>query len=297
MKTPTLLVLAILLVGTLSGCVENVRDLKNKIGADDGGEELVPQSVAPTNTTNVTNASHKAPVARLAIYGQNGALVYKATFVGEDVAGPVVIEAGVNLTLVGTDSEALAGATLTRYAWSIAGSPATGTKAAATFSEPGVYPIVLTVTDSNGMTDSQTVVLGIAPEPFDVSKNVTVSQVVGVLSAGQEGSGAFEITIADAKMPATIQQVTVTVLDALTCDFVVSVFDAEENVVGKADDGGLGSAETVTIPAASEGTYKVVAMPGDLCVTPPEGLTATVTTTFLPIIPGFAGGDGHGHAH
>lgn len=297
MRTPTIIVLAILVVGSLSGCIENMRDLKDKVaggGADNDG--LTPQSVVPTTPTNVTNQTHKAPVARIAIFGQNGALVYKATFVGEDVAGPVVIDSDVNLTLVGTDSEALGGATLTHYAWTIAGKPATGAKAAASFTDSGLYPLVLTVTDSNGKTDHQTVVLGIAPKPFDVSKNVTVTQVLGVLTAGQEGSGAFAVSLSDTEILSTIQQVKVSIGAIVTCDFVLAIVDAEDALIGKADDGGLASGEAATMTAPMEGDYKVIAMPGDLCVTLPDGLTATITTTFLPIIPGF-GGDDHGHAH
>src|SRR5687767_6968211 len=101
MRTPAL-ALALALALPLAGCIQNVADLKQRLGADEG-EPLSESSLA---TDLSKNATHPPPVARIAIYAQNGALLYKASFVAQNETAPVLIEPDANLTFVATDSEA-----------------------------------------------------------------------------------------------------------------------------------------------------------------------------------------------
>src|SRR5439155_18951211 len=134
---------------------ENARDLKTRLDSNgaSGDSSLTTASLSPSATPDAhagANASSaKPPVARITVFGAGGALLFKSSFVAEDVTAPILVNAGDNLTLIASDSEALVG-TLASYAWDVAGKSAAGTKATASWSEPGVYPIRLSVTDSQG---------------------------------------------------------------------------------------------------------------------------------------------------
>ncbi|MBW3672242.1 MAG: hypothetical protein KY432_11300, partial [Acidobacteria bacterium] len=49
----------------------------------------------------------KPPVARITVFGANGALVYKASFVGEDETTPAFVAKGSTLTFLASESEAI----------------------------------------------------------------------------------------------------------------------------------------------------------------------------------------------
>jgi hypothetical protein len=293
MRTLLALAFALALALPLTGCIQNAKDLKDKLGAGDAGTALSNASI-PVNITKANASAHLPPVARIAVYGQNGALLYKATFVAENATAPLAIDADANLTFVATDSEAFGGATLT-YAWSLAGKAATGSKAIASWSSPGLYPIVLTVTDSSGLADEQSITLAIPPKPFDVTKNVTTSQVAGVLGMGQAGTAKFDVALADAGMPATLQGVKVVVAARDTCDVVLSVKDKDGKAVGASDKGGIGTAESADLGAIPEGSYDIEVTSGDPCVEA-DGVPVSVVLTFVPILDGLSGVHA-GHHH
>lgn len=296
------LVTLILVAAPLAGCIESMRDLKDKL---DGSEAAVQQASAVVNETadalrnstkNTTNA--KPPVARIAVFGANGALVYKASFVAADEAAPVAVEEGVELTLVGTDSEGVGGATIKTYAWRIDANTTTGPKATVKFEGAGKHPVVLTVTDNNGLTDTQSLALVVPPKPFDVVLNLTTTQIVGSSAAATvaDGTASFDVMLADAGVPAIVQAVKVEVAARDTCDAVLSVLDADKNVIGNSDEGGVSTKETATMGALPEGTYGILVEAGDACVEK-DGVPVTVTITFLPILDGVEMGDGDGDAH
>ncbi|MFA5860507.1 MAG: PKD domain-containing protein [Candidatus Thermoplasmatota archaeon] len=264
----------------LSGCIANAKDLKDKLTAS-SVDPPTPSPVVPV-TPNTTET--KPPVARISVFGANGALVFKASFAAEDVTSPVFVDPGVTLTLVATDSEALSrGATLAAYAWSIAGNSSTLAKTSAMFNDSGKYPVTLTVTDSNGLTDSQLVTLAIAPRPYDVTTNMTTGPVIGATGTGQDGTVSFDLSYPKGGAPTIVQGVKVRVSAQDTCDAVLSLLDKDGNVVGKSDKGGISTAEEIALPALPEGNYTVTVAAGDACVAK-DGAPVGITVTYLPLL-------------
>jgi hypothetical protein len=284
MRVLPLLVIA-LLAAPLAGCIQNVADLKDKLtGAKQDLQQASAQLNATSQQMHDALADAKPPVARITVFGANGALLFKSSFVGEDVTTPVPIEAGAALTLIGTDSEAIqGGATVASYAWSLAGVPAAGPRAGAAWNESGKYPVTLMVTDSNGKTDNQTVVLAIFPKPFDVVLNQTTGAIVGAMGAGQDADAKFDVKLSYAKRPAAVQAVTVSTPALDACDVVLTVTDKDGKAVGKSDKGGVGAGEAAVMGALPEGTYSVHVGIGDACVAK-DGVVVKIAITFLPFL-------------
>jgi hypothetical protein len=297
---PLLILLSVL---ASSGCVENIRSLKDKVSpaaaeAEDDAQRALEQARLLAENGNRNNTSAlRPPVARIALYGANGALVYKASFVGENLTAPITVDAGVPLTLIATDSEAIqADATITSYAWTIAGAASTGPRVGATWNDSGAYPVTLRVTDSNGLTDDHHLVLVVPAKPFDVTTNKTTSPMAGSMGAGQDGSVKFDLKLADAKIPAIIQSVRIVTPAMDTCDASLEVLDADGKAVGKSDKGGLSTKEEALLGAAPEGTYTVKVGIGDACIAK-DGVTVSMVVTYLPIIEGLSADPHAGHAH
>ncbi len=103
------------------------------------------------------------PVARAAVFAPNGDQIYEPDFLAEDgvfvnsMASAFLV--GQDVRFGGTDSEAVEpGATIKSHAWNFGdGTTSQGPTAAHSFQAPGVYEVTLTVTDSAGAQDSQTV--------------------------------------------------------------------------------------------------------------------------------------------
>lgn len=300
MKTSTLLVLALALAAASAGCIENMRDLKDRVGA--GDEPVEPATVRDSPpTTQVPAANNttelKPPVARITIFGDNGALVYKATFKGDDATEPIFVPEKSRITLMASDSEALQpGATLAKFTWSFAGKTLDGRQVATEVGEAGKYDVVLMVVDSNGRNDTQSVVLAVAPKPFDVVTELVTGPVAGAEGEGQSGTATFELKLADAKVPAKVQAVTVKAASPAACDAILTVADPDGEALGTKDDTSVGEAETLSFGELAEGAYTITVAPF-ACVAP-EGVPVTVTVTFLPVIEGLGEADAHGgHAH
>lgn len=271
--------------------IENARDLRSRIEgnrADSGTLQSVSVAPAPHASAATSTAPEKPPVARITALGTGGALVYKSTFVAEDVASPILVDAGENLTLVAGDPEALEGK-LTAYAWDLAGKSATGPKAVISWSDPGLYRVRLMVTDSNGLTDDQTVAFGIAPPPFGVTQNQTSAQVVGANAqgrpVGQAASVKFDVAAAHAGKPAFLVGVKFATIAVDSCDVDVEIVDKDGKTVAKASKGGIGAAEKLDLGALAEGTYTARLAPGDACVAR-DGIKVSVIETFVPLVNG-----------
>lgn len=293
------LLLPLVLVAMLgmTGCVANMADLKDKLDSASIEEpDLVESEDGFGNATpNLT-----APVARVTIFGASNALLYKAPFAAADEKAALHVGRGVELTLLSGESEALhAGATLVNHSWSLAGERLFGTRVTAKLDEPGLYPLVLTVTDSNGRNDTQTVPLALAPDPFDVSTNLTTGPLVGAQGNGQAARLAFSLTDEPDGVKAVVQRVQVVARPALTCDVAVALLDAEGNSVKRADANDATAAdqtERIDAGPLPVGGYAIEVAPS-ACIEP-EGVPVEVIVTYLAIVPGVTdAGDGHGHGH
>jgi hypothetical protein len=276
---PLALALALALALVASGCVANVKDLKDRLQPASTNATAPP----PTAPLPTAPSPSKPPVARMDVFGADGALLYQSTFAAEDMLMPMPVNANESLTLVGTDSEALApGASIARYHWDVAGDRSDGPKTTARFTGPGKYPVNLTVTDTLGGQDSQVFVLAVEPQPYNVTTNLTTGPVVGAMGAGQDGTTVFSVGPPAGGQVASIQNVRVLVPALDTCDTVLTVI-LNGKTVGTSDNGGLSSAEAVDIPGAIEGKYSVDVSPGEACAAK-DGVPVTVTVTYLPVL-------------
>lgn len=302
-KTTTLLILAVLVAAPLTGCIENMDDLKDRLSAASSDEnqddtlDNVPTNGtadATGNTTNTTQREFKPPVARVTVYAPGGALLYRASFVAEDQIEPVMGDKGT-YSLLAAESEALdSTARLEKFEWDVNGETFEGRKADVNISTPGINMITLTVTDSNGKTDSQMVHVGVLPDPFDVVSTFEGGEQAGTWGyAGDQQYPTLqthEITVeetVDGKAVTPLKlQVVVGGFSPTTAYTEITLLDAEGNEVASGDD-------TIVVDGPAAGTYTLeVRLDGAT-----EGYTGEVTVTYREVIEGL-GGDGHGgHAH
>ena len=147
MMSPSPVRLAIL-VGTLvvaaglAGCVENVQDLKDAVT---GAETLDTASTDATGTDAQAGlppatsgvAAPKPPVARIGVFGADGAIVFKSSFAADETKVDTLLSGGDTVTFSAADSEAVgAGATLTSYAWTVASFSTGATSAPKAAADP-----------------------------------------------------------------------------------------------------------------------------------------------------------------
>lgn len=295
-----LLLFVITLALASAGCVQNMNDLKDRIGNDEPITPAAVNDTTPTAPTSppVANVTKTPPVARISIFGTNGALVYKSTFQADDPKDILFVEAKSKLNLIASDSEALErGATLTGFAWTLNGKPIEGgaRQASAEIGEAGLYTLTLHVTDSNGKTDTQTVKLGVAPEPYEITLELMTGPIAGGEGQGQGEALIFTLATDAAKGPATVQKVTISAAPDVTLDAILTVTDAEGTVLGEADNAGhtdLDQTETLELGAIALGDYTVTVNP--FAGADADGVPITITITFLPTVEGLSGDDGHG---
>lgn len=298
-KTITLSFVLLLTLAPLTGCIENMQDLKERLGADTTAAAAEPEPVkaATTNETttpvNTTPKETKPPVARITVFGANGALVYKSPFLAEDEANPVYTTAPATLQLIATDSEVLEpGAKLDKYTWEFAGMTMEGAQVSHQLTEPGVYPLMLTVTDTKGGKDMQHITLAVAPQPFDVVTNLMTELVIGVEGIGIGSSATYDLSFTIDDKLHTVSKLVFKTTAGPECDTILEVIPPSgEGAQGPQDSG---SQETITFGAGEEGAY-TVNVTGFACVS--QGVPIEVTATYLQVIEGLEGGDGHGHAH
>lgn len=182
---------------------------------------------------------------------------------GEPVASPG--EAGNNafvgvpVTLDGTESTADESYPITSYAWDVDGDgtpDATGETTSFTFSEAGMYMVVLTVTDELGHTDS-------ADAMVHVGGRTEVSDTAP-MAFPTDTANEHPVEIAMGRLETTPVQVTAT-LNYTAPDAGVNpnldlvLVDPDGNEFQAEDDGGSGT-ETLTLTSAdlaSLGTWTV----------------------------------------
>ncbi len=121
----------------------------------------------------------KVPVARTRIFDETGLEVFQSSFVADSPEKPVIGNAGV-LTLSASPSAAVKkGASIANYTWEIGGGlslKAYGITARPEFPiSGGNFTVRLTVVDSQGLSDSQTVKLALKPGTRSMTLNFTGS--------------------------------------------------------------------------------------------------------------------------
>jgi hypothetical protein len=245
-----------------------------------------------------------APVARMRIFDATGLEAFASTFVADSPATPVVANAG-ELTLSATGSEAiLPGARLSSYSWDIDGAVLEGaTIRHATPIDGGNMTVRLTVTDSGGGSDSQTVRLAVKPGRAERSFNFTGS-ATGALGNG-EASHAFPVntTELDGAAARLVHLVAVLIPGASplpVADLDLEVFDgAGESVASASGSGSQHRIDEELSGELGDGEWTVV-------VTPQQAYDAAyavvVTLTWVGVNPGMEAflashDDGHSHEH
>lgn len=246
-----------------------------------------------------------APVARMRIFDPTGLEAFASTFVADSPERPVVANAG-EFTLSATGSEALRpGARLASYTWDIDGEVFTGaTIRHVTPVDGGNVTVRLTVEDSGGGTDSQTVRIAVKPGRAERSYNFTGS------ASGALGEGAASHTFGPVMAaeldgaPARLIHLTA-VLDPGASSLPVADLDLEvldgagESVASASGSGSQHRIDEEITTAPGDGDWSVV-------VTPQQALdaayTVTVTLTWVGVNPEMdaflaSHDDGHTHEH
>ncbi|MEA3136419.1 MAG: hypothetical protein QOJ26_945 [Thermoplasmata archaeon] len=256
------------------------------------------------------HSAGQVPVARMRIFDPTGLEAFQSTFVAESPEKPVIANAGL-LTLSATGSEVLVpGATIKGYAWDIDGKPFTG--ATVQYDEPidgGNLTVRLTVTDSAGGSDAQTVHLAVKPGRAARDYNFTGS-ATGFTISGPAASGAQTHPFGPVKAkeldgaPARLVHLTAVLVPGASplpvADLDLKVLDGAGATVGSAT--GAGSQHRIDQDITGEpadGDWSVV-------VTPQRGYqaeyTVLVTLSWQGVNPGMEAflatyDDGHTHQH
>lgn len=301
-NTKVLMVVLALVALPMAGCIENMDDLKDKIQGAQTGDPIEQQTTNTTdgdldlegNVTDNSTTEYKPPVARITVFAEGGALAYRASFVAENQTEPIIVQGGT-FTFVAADSEAVdPRAELTTFEWDINGEAKEGRKTEATITEPGVYMIVLKVTDSKGSVDDQMIHLGIVPEPFTETFEMSGGPVLGLEEAGAHAAvGTNPFTVLAEKDGKTLkaQSLSVRIASARPSDLILKVTDPSGTETQ--DDDLPGTLESISIdsPAAGEWVAEVRAYAGGT-----DTYTLEVSITYVQVVEGL-GGDGHAHAH
>jgi hypothetical protein len=250
-------------------------------------------------------AAGQAPVARMRIFDSTGLEAFASTFVAESPEKPVVANAG-ELTLSGTGSEVLRpGATLTAYTWDIGGVRAEGaTVRHAVPIHGGNLTVRLTVTDSDGGSDSQSVRLALKPGLQQRTFNAT-GTATGLLGNGAEEHEFGPILAGELDgAPARLVHVTAllepgpSTIPVADLDF--SLVDGAGTTVGSAS--GSGSQHRIDRDITGEpgdGLWKAIVRPQQAYE---ASYTVRITLTWQGVNPGIEAflasyDDGHGHQH
>lgn len=298
-KTRVLVAVAVLVTVPFAGCIENMSDLKDRIQGT--SEQVAAEEVDPLDTTNTTvNQTRvlKPPVARMSVFAANGALVYKSSFIAENMtSSPVIVEAGV-LTFNAADSEVVqGGAELKTFAWTIDGKKSEGRKVEANVSEPGIHMVELKVTDSLGSTDSQMLHLGVPPTPFDQSTEFTGGPIADLESSGvlpiASGSHPFTVLAELDGKPLQVLGLTATVVAGagMGCDNTLTLVDPEGAETTSDSNDATDCSETIALTTAAAGEWTAIA---GMFAGAADSYTITITVTYVEVVEGL--GEGHaGH--
>ena len=283
--------IAVLLALTSSGCIANMGDLRDRMSGEE--DNLTSAAIdaleqeSTTNTSSMTNQTAKLPpVARMAVFGANGALIFKSTFQADDPAEVLRVDQDTTLNLIAGDSEAIErGATITGFAWSHNGKPLEGAgQATLTLADAGIHVIKLVVTDSNGKTDDHSLKLGVAPQLVEIVTELLTGPVAGAGGEGSPGEVSFDLKLAAAGVPAVITSVKFAAEPGAACDAILTVTGPDGPLGSGVDNAGFGGAETVSGGSLPEGAYTISV--GPFACVAPDGVPVVVTVVYTPIVEG-----------
>lgn len=252
----------------------------------------------------ISAGAGKAPVARMRVFDSTGLEAFVSSFVADSPENPVIGTAG-NITLSASASAAVQeGATITSYAWEIGTTTLSGNTV--TWQSPvdgGNHTVRLTVTDSEGAQDTQSVALalkpGIATRTFSFEgvaqgaggTNGVVEHLFNVNTTGLDGAKANVTHVLLVLRPGSA---TVPV-----SDLDVTLDDAASKRIGSQTGSGSQHKIDVDVKDLASGDWKVRVIP-DPAVGAAYNVTVTLTWTgYNPGIEAFlaAYDDGHSHEH
>ena len=254
--------------------------------------------------SQISTGSGKAPVARMRVFDPTGLEVFASTFVADSPKGAVVGNAG-NLTFSATGSEALQpGTTVAKQAWDIGGTVLKGNTVV--WPSPisgGNVTVRLTVTDSDGNEDTQTVQLALKPGTLTRTFTFTGAATgAGGTQGVQEHRLAVDAHSVDNASAQLVHARLVLTPGSATLpvsDLDVTLDDGNGTRVGSQT--GQGSQHTIdadlSSPASGEWLVRVVPDPAYEAT-----YTVTLQLTWKGVNPGiesFLAGydDGHTHTH
>lgn len=229
--------------------------------------------------SEISTGSGKAPVARMRIFDPTGLEVFASTFIADSPEDFVIGNAG-NLTLSATASEALQpGASIASHVWDVDGETLTGNTVV--WQAPingGKFTIRLTVEDSEGNADSQTV--QVALKPGVQSRTVTImGEATGAGGTNGVEEHLFQVNSTELDgAPANLTHVRLVLTPGSatipTADLDVTLDDAAAKRIGSQT--GSGSQHTIDtdVSGVASGEWKVRVIPD-----PGVGATYTVTIT------------------
>lgn len=269
------------------------------------------EQVAGLEAAQIEAGGAKAPVARMRVFDDLGIQVFQSDFVADDGEKRVVGNAG-NVTFTASASEALAdGATIESYDWDFGdGATAEGQSVVHFYETGGNITASLTVTDSNGVTDTQTVDLALKPPLVTLSFDFDgiASGVLGEPGAEEHVFAIDNLAIPDVGPAVGISTVHVVLglsgASPSQNDLDLEAFDGDGRRID--DSGNSGSDESFTKNYQIGGTqpapgdWVVEVIPFAAAAATYEG-TMTITWQsgddlgYLEWIDGYD--DGHDHQH
>ncbi|HWG92352.1 MAG TPA: PKD domain-containing protein [Candidatus Thermoplasmatota archaeon] len=312
MQAKLSLLLATLLVsGALTGCLAGINTLTGGAGEDAARSEDLDQGSIDDVTDNVTDdvddatdgnlSDKKPPVARIRVNDATGALVHETKIDAADqLTIPVVFNAGP-ATFSASDSNARDGAKIESYEWVVEPGPilASGRTVTLDLSKPAAYTVTLTVKDNNNLTDTQGLLLHVMPVPFVVAQVFTGSITAGAEYIGVPANPTHPFTVLATNEAGSTLKVVGAKVSVKPTGTLAAAQDMALRVTGtdldeSTDSTGSGVAETLSFSGLAAGDY--VAEPQLY-----SGVNAeyelVVEVTYLEVVEGLGGGDGHGHAH
>lgn len=263
---------------------------------------------ARLEASQISTNSGKAPVARMRVFDSTGLEVFLSTFVADSPEKPVVGNAG-NITFSATASETLQPrTTLAKKAWDITGNGNVTTLQGNTvvWKAPisgGNYTVRLTVADSDGNTDTQTVKMALKPGLQTRTVSFT-GQATG--AGGTQGvvEHVFPVNATDYDgAPANLTHVLLLLQPGSATvpasDLDVTLDDSAAKRVGAQTGAGSQHKIDVDYAGTASGDWKVRVIPD-----PAVGAsyTVTITLTWKGVNPGMEAfladyDDGHTHTH
>lgn len=210
------------------------------------------------SAANNTTIQYKPPVARMQVFDVDGALVYESNFVAENVTAPAPVQGGGPVTFLASLSEAVdKTASLARWDWDFGdGSTASGRGVSHAFRDTGgVFRVTLTVVDTHGLADQQTVTLGaLATRTFNETLAFAGSLQAGSLgNVNQDGVDtmrhALELASEVEGFPVVVESLSLTLTpNEPTSDFDLYLLDAEgEELASSASGPAPGGTESIEL--------------------------------------------------